>query len=67
MFELKDIKNNTFKEEDANIHEQCHEKTGFLPMRKQTEISFAVRAKLISAFVFATQIAQSLFYLYPKF
>ena len=31
------------------------------------QISFAVTAKLISAFVFAKRIVQSLFYLYPKF
>ena len=37
-------------------------------MRKQRRrISFAVTAKLISAFVFATQIVQFLFYLNPKF
>ena len=34
--------------------EPCYEKTVFLHMRKQTQISFAVTAKLISAFVFAT-------------
>ena len=31
------------------------------------QISFAVTAKLISAFVFATQIVQSLYYLHTKF
>ena len=31
------------------------------------QISFAVTAKLISAFVFATRIAQSLYFLNPKF
>ena len=31
------------------------------------QISFAVTAKLISAFVFATRIVQFLFYLNPKF
>ena len=31
------------------------------------KISFAVTAKLISAFVFATRIVQFLFYLNPKF
>ena len=37
-------------------------------MRKQRRRSaFAVTAKLISAFVFATQIVQSLYYLNPKF
>ena len=38
--------------------EPRHEKTGFCR---------CVTAKLISAFVFATLIGQSLFYLYPKF
>ena len=33
----------------------------------KTQISFTVTAKLISAFVFATRIVQSLFYLNPKF
>ena len=45
-------------------HEPRHEKTGFLYMRKQRRRS---TAKLISAFVFATRIVQSLFYLNPKF
>ena len=34
---------------------------------REAQISFAVTAKLISAFVFATWIVQFLFYLYPKF
>ena len=36
-------------------------------MKTKTQISFAVTAKLISAFVFATWIVQSLCYLNPKF
>ena len=45
------------------------EKTGFLHMRKQrrSQISFAVTAKLISAFIFATRIVQSLSFLNTKF
>ena len=35
--------------------------------KTKTQISFAVTAKLISAFVFATRIVQSLFFLNPKF
>ena len=35
--------------------------------KTKTQISFAVTAKLICAFVFAIQIVQSLFYLTPKF
>ena len=47
----------------ALSNEPRHEKTGFLPMRN----SFAVTAKLISAFVFATRIVHFLFLLNPKF
>ena len=35
--------------------------------KTKTQISFAVTAKLISAFVFATRIVQSLYFLNPKF
>ena len=51
------------------MNEPQRENPGFLTMRNmsKTQISFAVTVKLISAFVFATQIVQSLFYLYPKF
>ena len=35
--------------------------------KTKTQISFAVTAKLISAFVFAKRIVQSLFYINPKF
>ena len=39
----------------SKINEPRHEKTSFLYMRKtKTQISFAVTAKLISAFVSAT-------------
>ena len=39
----------------------------FAYAKTKTQISFAVNAKLIRAFVFAIQIVQSLFYLNPKF
>ena len=39
----------------------------FAYAKTKTQISFAVTAKLISAFVFATRIVQFLFYLNPKF
>ena len=39
----------------------------FYICEKKTQISFAVAAKLIGAFVFATRIVQSLYYLSPKF
>ena len=42
------------------------EKTSFCICENKDEISFAVTAKLISAFVFATRIVQSLFYLNTK-
>ena len=35
--------------------------------KTKTQISCAVTAQLISAFVFATKIAQSLYFLSPKF
>ena len=41
-------------------------KPAFLYAKTKTQISFAVNAKLISSFVFATGIVQSLFYLNPK-
>ena len=39
----------------------------FAYAKTKTQISFAVTAKLISAFVFATRIVQSLYYINPKF
>ena len=49
-------------------HEPHHEKTAFFAYAKtKTQISFAVTAKLISAFVFATGIVQSLYFLNTKF
>ena len=41
-------------------------KPAFAHAKTKTQISFAVTAKLISAFVFATRIVQSLYYLNPK-
>ena len=53
-------------------YEPSHEKNGFFHVRKQrlrsaSRLSFAVTAKLISAFVFATWIVHSLIFLNPKF
>ena len=48
----------------------CHEKTKFVCFayaKRKAQISCAVTAQLISAFVFATRIVQFLFYLNPKF
>ena len=42
-------------------------KRPFSYAKTKTQISLAVTGKLISAFVFATWIAQYLFYLNPKF
>ena len=48
--------------------EPHREKTGISAYAKtKAQISFAVTAKLISAFVFATRIVYFLFFLYPKF
>ena len=43
------------------------EKTSFFICKNKTQISFMVIAKLISAFVFATQIVKSLYFLTRKF
>ena len=49
----------------------CHEKSNISSMQKQkVQISFAVIGKLISTFVFTTEIVQFLYFLYflnPKF
>ena len=42
-------------------------KPAFAYVKTKTQISFAVTAKLISAFVFATWIVQYLYFLNPKF
>ena len=50
------------------LYEPRREKTGVLHYAKtKTQISFAVTAKLISAFLFTTRIVQSLYLLNPKF
>ena len=42
-------------------------KPAFAYAKTKTQITFAVTAKLICVFVFATQIVQSLYFLNPKF
>ena len=42
-------------------------KLAFECVKTKTQINFAVTAKLISVFVFATPIVQSLYFLNPKF
>ena len=64
-----EIENSRFSQ-DKNIqvkYEPPREKTGFAYAKTKAQISFAVTAKLISAFVFATRIVQFLFFLNPKF
>ena len=54
--------------DSCRLYEPPREKTGFFAYAKtKTRISFAVTAKLISAFVLATQMVQSLSFLNPKF
>ena len=51
-----------------SLNEPRHEKTGFLAyVKTRPQISCGVTAQLISIFVFATQIVQSLFFLNLKF
>ena len=53
---------------DFALFEPRHEKTGFLQYAEtKTQISCAVTAQLISAFVFAIRIVQSLYFLNAKF
>ena len=60
--------NSMVSEKITVSYEPLREKTGFLQyVKTKTQISFAVTAKLISAFVFATEILQSLYFLNPKF
>ena len=50
-----------------SIRASLRENWLFAFAKTKTQISFAVTAKLISAFVFAIRIVQSLYYLNPKF
>ena len=51
-----------------SLYEPRHKKTRFFACAKtKTQISFAVAAKLVSAFVFVTRIVQSIYFLNPKF
>ena len=53
---------------NLTLKELRHEKTGYFAYAKtKTQISFAVSAKLFSAFVFVTPIVQALYFLYTKF
>ena len=56
------------KHKKISLLEPRREKTeGFACAKAKTQISCAVTAQLISAFVFATRIVQSLFFLNPNF
>ena len=48
-------------------HEKKKKTRLFAYAKTKTQISFAITAKLISVFVFATRIVQSLYFLYTKF
>ena len=64
LFPTVKVSSNGFQ----STNEPRHEKTVFFAYAKtKTQISFAVTAKLISTFVFATRIVQSLYFLNPKF
>ena len=55
-------------DKNTSIYEPCYEKNRLFAYAKtKTQISFAVTAKLISAFVFATWIVQLLYFLNTKF
>ena len=49
------------------VHEPRHGKTNILYAKTKAQIIFAVIAKMISAFVFATRIVPFLYFLNPKF
>ena len=46
-------------------HEKTNRESAYV--KTKTQISFAVKVKLISAFVFATRIVQFFYFLNPKF
>ena len=50
-----------------SIYELCHEKINVLHMQNKDAEELHGNRKLISAFVFATWIVQSLYFLNPKF
>ena len=54
-------------EEDSIKKELVVRKRLFAYAKTKTQIGFAVTAKLISAFVFATRIVQYLIFINPKF
>ena len=68
MARFRDQKIIVIQEYVYSLYEPPREKTNNLHnVKTKTQISLAVTAKLISAFVFATRIVHFLFYLNPKF
>ena len=66
-FHICKKKKKRFSHDAAFIWAATWENRIFAYAKTKTQISFAVTAKLISVFVFATRIVQSLFLLSPKF
>ena len=64
---LKNYNTIYFEEDMYRLSEPRCEKTTYAYAKTKKQISFAVTAKLISVFVFTTQIEQSLYYLNAKF
>ena len=58
---------NAFTEALHKNYAASWENQHFAYAKTKTQISFTVTAKLISAFVFATRVVQSLYFLNPKF
>ena len=52
---------------DIDLESRVVRKQAFAYAKTKTQISFAVTVRLISAFVFATRIVQSLYFLNQKF
>ena len=61
------FKNRSILHRHINVMRQDNLRGLFAYAKTKMQISFAVTAKLISVFVFATRIVQSLYFLNPKF
>ena len=66
-FALRAVELKSRVSHDATHMSLFMRKPAFAYAKTKTQISFAVTAKLISAFVFATQIVQSLYFLNTNF
>ena len=68
VISLRYLLNTGWNAVEKGINERHHEKSCFFAYAKtKAQISCAVTAQLISAFVFATYIVQSLYFLNQKF